>query len=54
MVALPLVLDDGAEPVLLLFVLLLELEDEDDWACSPGADMVRQSAAATKRPKNLW
>jgi len=45
---------DGVEVVLdVLFVLLLELEDEVDCACSPGADIVRQSAAAAKRAKNL-
>jgi len=48
---------DGVEVVLdvlfVLFVLLLELEDEVDCACSPGADIVRQRAAAAKRAKNL-
>jgi hypothetical protein len=64
-VALLLDLDDGAVAVLLVpfCVLLLELEDEDDFvvldelevdcACSPGADIVRQSANAANRPKNL-
>ena len=46
--------DDGVEDELeVLFVFLLELEDEVDCACSPGADIVRHSAAAAKRAKNL-